>query len=317
MITEILYIISILLQFFVAVLSLRFISFTRIKLSWILISAGFILMAFRRFIEFSAFLNAKYYAELSLLSDWIAIATSVVIAIGVWLIRDIFHSLRMAELERKRADRKVLTAIMRTEERERRRFAEDIHDGLGPLLSTIKLYVNELASDEIPGEEKKDSINYINQLIDDAVSDIRTTANNLTPRVIHEYGLVSAVEEFCNNISRTQKLTIAVIKPGKNPDLGKNSEINLYRIINELINNTIKHSDARKATIEFTVWGKKLLVQYSDTGKGFDYRHYDNRIKGEGISNIITRVGSIDGKIKIFSEEGKGFKAKIEVPLKS
>ncbi|NJK84740.1 MAG: hypothetical protein HC906_00900 [Bacteroidales bacterium] len=248
MVTQSLYIISILLQIFVAVLALRFISFTRIKISWVLISIGFIMMAFRRFIEFSAHLNTKYYEELSRASEWIGIATSVVIAVGVWLIRDIFYSLKRAEIEQKRSERKVLTAIMHTEEKERRRFAEDIHDGLGPLLSTIKLYVNELTSEELSIEEKKDSINYINQLIDDAVSDIRTTANNLTPRVIHEYGLISAVEEFCNGISRTQKLNIQLDKPDLKPEISKHAEINLYRIINELINNTLKHSGAKSVT---------------------------------------------------------------------
>ena len=273
-------------------------------------------MAFRRFIEFSAFLNTKYYEELSLLGDWIAIATSVVIAVGVWLIRDIFYSLKMAELERERAERKVLSAIMRTEESERRRFAEDIHDGLGPLLSTIKLYVNELDSEELSSDEKSDSINYINQLIDDAVSDIRTTANNLTPRVIHEYGLISAVEDFCSNISRTQKLTITVEKPAKKVNLGKNTEINLYRIISELINNTIKHSESKSAKVVFSIKAKKLHVNYSDEGKGFNYKSHDMKLKGEGINNILTRVNSIDGKIKITSKEGDGFKASIEIPVR-
>ncbi|HJX70348.1 MAG TPA: histidine kinase, partial [Bacteroidales bacterium] len=201
MVTQILYIVSIILQVFVAILAIRFISFTRLKFSWVLISFGFILMAFRRFIDLSAFLNTRYYEELSLLSNWIGIATSIVIAIGVWLIRDIFYSLRMAEIDRERAERKVLTAIISTEEKERRRFAEDMHDGLGPMLSTIKLYVNELISEDISKAEKNDYVNYINQLIDDAVSDIRTMSNNLTPRVIHEYGLISAIEEFCKSIS--------------------------------------------------------------------------------------------------------------------
>lgn len=314
MVTKTLFIVSIILQLFVAILSLRFISFTRKKISWILISFGFLLMAFRRFIEFSAYLNTKYYEELSRASDLIGILTSIVIAIGVWLIRDIFYSLKIAEIEQKRSERRVLTAIIRTEERERRRFAEDIHDGLGPLLSTIKLYVNELTSDDVSLQEKKDSISYINQLIDDAVSDIRTTANNLTPRVIHEYGLISAIDEFCNGISRTQKISIQFDKPDKKLELGKQTEINLYRIMNELVNNTLKHSGAKSAHIVFIVRGKKLIVTYSDDGKGFNYSVKNTR--GEGINNIITRVNSIDGKIKIISAEGKGFKAKIDVPLK-
>lgn len=316
MVTKTLFIASILLQLFVAILALRFISFTRIKVSWILISFGFLLMAFTRFIDFSAFLNIENSKTLMRISHWLGILTSIVIAAGVWLIRDLFYSLKIAEIEQKRSERKVLSAIMRTEERERRRFAEDIHDGLGPLLSTIKLYVNELTSEDVSMEEKKESITYINQLIDDAVSDIRTTANNLTPRVIHEYGLISAVDEFCNNISRTQKLNIIFEKPGKSPELGKQTEMNLYRIINELINNTLKHSGAKNVNVSFIMRKKNFVVKYSDDGRGFDYSTKNQKFKGEGLNNIITRVNSIDGKIKIISEEGKGFNATIDVPLK-
>ncbi len=316
MVTNILYIVSIVLQIFVAILALRFISFTRIKFSWMLISLGFILMAFRRFIELSAILNTKYYEELSILSGWTGIATSVIIAIGVWLIRDIFYSLRLAELERKRTERKVLSAIISTEEKERKRFAEDMHDGLGPLLSTIKLYVNELVTEDLTLVEKKDYVNYVNQLIDDAVSDIRTMSNNLTPRVIHEYGLISAIDEFCKSISRTQKLTIEFKKPRKNPELNKHLEINIYRIINELLNNTIKHAAAKTVHLSINFRAGKMLFNYVDDGKGFNYNGRNTKLKGEGINNIITRVNSIDGTIKIISQEGKGFNATIEIPLK-
>ena len=316
MVTKILYIVSIILQVFVAILAIRFISFTRLKFSWVLISFGFILMAFRRFIDLSAFLNTRYYEELSLLSNWIGIATSIVIAIGVWLIRDIFYSLRMAEIDRERSEKKVLTAIISTEEKERRRFAEDMHDGLGPMLSTIKLYVNELTSDDISKAEKNDYVNYINQLIDDAVSDIRTMSNNLTPRVIHEYGLISAIEEFCKSISRTQKLSIRFRKPRRKPVVGKHIEINLYRIVNELLNNTIKHAEAKSVDLSISIKGKNLLFNYTDDGKGFNYNMQEVKSKGEGINNIITRVKSINGSVKILSEEGKGFKITIEIPLK-
>ncbi|MBN2213781.1 MAG: sensor histidine kinase [Bacteroidales bacterium] len=316
MVTQILYIVSIVLQVFVAILAIRFISFTKLKFSWVLISFGFILMAFRRFIELSAFLNTKYYEELSMLSNWVGIATSVVIAIGVWLIRDIFYTLRIAEVERQRAERKVLTAIINTEEKERRRFAEDMHDGLGPMLSTIKLYVNELTSEDIPQAEKSDYVNYINQLIDDAVTDIRTMSDNLTPRVIHEYGLISAIEEFCKSISRTQKLSIRFKKPGKKPELRKHVEINLYRIVNELLNNTIKHAEAKSVDLSIAIKGKNLLFSYADDGKGFNYNLQKLRSKGEGINNIMTRVKSVNGSAKILSEQGKGFRIMIEIPVK-
>jgi signal transduction histidine kinase len=248
MVPKISIILSILLQFMVAFLALRFIAITKTKLSWILISIGFVLMAFRRVIDLSTYLNLKRYEELLSAGAWIGIAISILISIGIWLLRDIFYTWKRAELERKISERRVLNAIIRTEERERKRFAKDMHDGIGPLLSTIKLYMNELISEDVEKKEKEESMDYINKLIDDALSGIRTISNNLTPRVIDEYGLVSAINEFCNSINKTHKLAIDFKSPDK-LNLSNHIEINLFRIINELINNTLRHADASKAHI--------------------------------------------------------------------
>lgn len=312
MIPKISIILSIFLQFMVAFLALRFIVITKTKLSWILISLGFVLMAFRRMIDLSTFLNLKRYEELFSVGAWIGISTSIVIAIGIWLIRDIFYAWKRAEFERKITERKVLNAIIRTEERERKRFAKDMHDGIGPLLSTIKLYVNELISDEVTIKEKEESIDYINKLLDGTVSDIRTISNNLTPRVIHKYGLVSAINEFCNSISKTHKLAIKFKRP-KLLKLGNHIEINLYRIINELVNNTLKHANATKAEISIKEENNHIRFTYYDNGKGFDYSKYvDSKSKGDGINNILTRVQSMEGEIKLESSVGNGIFVNIE-----
>ncbi len=299
----------------VAFLALRFIPVTKRRLSWILISIGFVLMAFRRMIELSTFLNLKRYEELFSVGAWIGISTSIVIAIGIWLLRDIFYTWKRAEHERKMAERRVLNAVIRTEERERKRFAKDMHDGIGPLISTIKLYVNELISDEITEKEKEESVDYINKLLDDAVTGIRTISNNLTPRIIHEYGLVSAITDFCNSVNKTHKLAIKIKGP-KKLDLGNHIEINLYRIVNELVNNTLKHSDATKAEISIVQENNIIRFTYRDNGKGFDYSGYaESKYKGDGINNILTRVQSMDGQTDIETAEGKGILVNITFPL--
>ncbi len=306
MVPKISIIISILLQFMVAFLALRFIPVTQRKLSWILISIGFVLMALRRMLELSTFLNLKRYEELFSVGAWIGISTSIVIAVGVWLLRDMFYTWKRAELERKLTEKRVLNAVIRTEEKERRRFAKDMHDGIGPLISTIKLYVNELISDEITSKEKEESVDYINKLLDDAVSGLRTISNNMTPGVIHEYGLFSAINEFCNSVNKTHKLAIKFNAP-RGLNLGNHVEINLYRIVNELVNNTLKHSDATDAEISITRENGNIRFTYYDNGKGFDYSKYTElKHKGDGINNILTRVRSLDGEINIESSEGKG-----------
>ncbi len=312
MVPKISIILSILLQFMVAFLALRFIAITKTKLSWILISIGFVLMAFRRIIDLSTYLNLKRYEELLSVGAWIGISISIVISIGIWLLRDIFYTWKRAELERKISERRVLNAIIRTEERERKRFAKDVHDGIGPLLSTIKLYINELISEDVTKTEKEESMDYINKLIDDALSGIRTISNNLTPRVIHEYGLVSAINEFCNSINKTHKLSIEFKSPQK-LNLGNHIEINLFRIINELVNNTLKHANASKAGISIKEEDNHIIFFYYDNGKGFDYLKYtETKQKGDGINNILTRVQSMDGEIAIKTSEGHGINVRIE-----
>ena len=312
MVPKISIILSILLQFMVAFLALRFITITKTKLSWILISIGFILMAFRRVIDLSTYLNLKRYEELLSVGAWIGISISILISIGIWLLRDMFYTWRRAEHERKISERRVLNAIIRTEERERKRFAKDMHDGIGPLLSTIKLYTNELVSEDITKKEKKESVDYVNKLIDDALSGIRTISNNLTPRVIHEYGLVSAINDFCNSINKTHKLSIEFKSPGK-LNLSNHIEINLFRIVNELVNNTLKHANATRAGISIKEENNNIIFSYYDNGRGFDYSKYaEDKQKGDGINNILTRVQSMDGKINIETAEGQGINVKIE-----
>jgi signal transduction histidine kinase len=312
MVPKISIILSILLQFMVAFLALRFIAITKTKLSWILISIGFVLMAFRRIIDLSTYLNLKRYEELLSAGAWIGIAISILISIGIWLLRDIFYTWKRAELERKISERRVLNAIIRTEERERKRFAKDMHDGIGPLLSTIKLYMNELISEDVEKKEKEESMDYINKLIDDALSGIRTISNNLTPRVIDEYGLVSAINEFCISINKTHKLAIDFKSPDK-LNLSNHIEINLFRIINELVNNTLKHADASKVRITITEENSHIIFTYSDNGRGFDYSKYiEDKQKGDGINNILTRVQSMDGDINIETGESKGINVRIE-----
>ncbi|HSH50593.1 MAG TPA: histidine kinase, partial [Bacteroidales bacterium] len=137
-------IISIVLQLIAVFIALRLTKVTKYKISWILISVGFVFMAVRRFIDLFQFINQPASEDLNLLNDWIAVIISILIAAGVIIIPEIFNYLRKAEFDRKNEEKKVLNAIMMTEEKERKRFAKDLHDGLGPLLSTVKISISAL-----------------------------------------------------------------------------------------------------------------------------------------------------------------------------
>ncbi len=173
-------------------------------------------------------------------------------------------------LKRKEMERKVLSAIIQTEEKERERFSKDMHDGIGPLLSTVKLYVNELGTPEIGDKEKKEFVIQVNKMLDDAVASIREISNNLMPRVIHEYGLVKALEAFCKKVNQTGKIYVDFNAARIESSLDKNVQLILFRVINELLTNTIKHARAKNAYVQLQKSDDNISLIFTDDGIGFD-----------------------------------------------
>ena len=218
--------------------------------------------------------------------------------------------------ERKELRKKILKTIIETEEKERRRFAKDLHDGLGPLLSTIKLYINELEGEDIEEKEKKDYIKYTSELIDEAVANTRNISNNITPNIISNYGLVRSVEAFVNKINKTQHVEIIFKCIEIREKLDETIELILYRIITELINNTIKHAAATKIKIVLEHLNNKLLLTYQDDGIGFDLNQVlKNDSGGMGLKNIISRIDSINGSISINENVEKGTEVLIRIDV--
>jgi PAS domain S-box-containing protein len=218
--------------------------------------------------------------------------------------------------ERRELERKILSAVIQGEEKERSRFAREMHDGLGPLLSTIKLYVNELGSSGIHEDERKDLIRHSNELIDEAVNSARTISNNLMPTVIHSYGLVNAVQAFCEKVNKTNQLNIRFETENIHQRLDQNLELILFRVISELINNTLKHAEAKYVNILLVQYEDRLSLYFKDDGVGFvveDIIQSEN--KGMGLKNIISRVKSINGNYHFLSRPGEGFTIRIEINL--
>jgi len=214
------------------------------------------------------------------------------------------------------SERLILSAIIRGEERERERFAKEMHDGLGPLLSTIKLYVNELDSFSMSETERKELINHCNELLDDAVNSTRTISNNLMPTVIHSYGLVKAVQAFCDKVNKTNQLKIAFETENIEERLESDLELIFFRVISELINNTIKHAQAKNIYIMLIKYETRLVLYFKDDGVGFVVDEIVNsENKGMGLKNIISRVKSINGKYNFYSSPSAGFTLKIEITI--
>jgi signal transduction histidine kinase len=189
-----------------------------------------------------------------------------------------------------------------------------MHDGLDPMVSTVKLYVGKLADAHTSEEEKASYIKQVNEIIDEAVSSTREISNNLMPRVIHEYGVVKAIQAFCNKINLTNRIKIEFNSVGVDQTMDKNIQLILFRVISELINNTIKHAKATLISINIEANEGKIRVEFKDNGIGFNTEKImsDKKI-GIGLKSIISRIKSINGRCQFSSEVGQGFKIIIEI----
>ncbi|HEB62553.1 MAG TPA: sensor histidine kinase [Bacteroidetes bacterium] len=208
-------------------------------------------------------------------------------------------------------EKRILSSVIETENRERKRFAMDLHDGLGPLLSGIRLYVGEM--DYLSGKDKKTVIVEIKKLIDQAISDIRSISRNIMPDSFSENGLVKSLELFINKIKPISNIKIDFVNHLGNKKFNKGFEIIIYRIITELINNSIKHSGADLIRIEFLTIQNKFIIYYKDNGKGFDVENVIKGSKGLGLKNIRDRINTLGGFMNINSTIGQGVDIEIQI----
>jgi PAS domain S-box-containing protein len=233
-----------------------------------------------------------------------------------YLGQEAIISIARETTERKQMERKILSAVIKAEEQERERISRDIHDGLGPLLSTIKLYVNELESGDLETAEKTEMLKQTNELINEAITSTRAISNNLSPHLIMDFGLVKAVESFCKKVNLAQKIQIKFGNSLENRRFDQTIEIVLYRVITELINNTLKHASASKIEIDLEVLEGILQLTYLDDGVGFDKEKVMNgETGGMGMKNIVSRLQSINGNYRIHSRPGAGFLIVVEINL--
>ncbi len=306
-------IISIALQIIAAVIALRFMKMTRYRLSWILLSTSFVLMSLRTLIQLIEYFQGKPSFELTMMDDWMNVLISVLIISGVVLIRELFTSLKRAETDRMRSDRRLLNAIINTEETEKKRFAKDLHDGLGPLLSTVKMSLSALipmVSDPVG----KEILGNTNHVVNEALSTIKEIANNMSPHVLTNLGVASAISTFAAKVNQTRSVSIDFRTNMEGERFDTDKEVVMYRAACELINNGMKHSGASRIEMDLHRHQKIITLQYLDNGRGFDTEKLTSEeAVGMGIPNIETRVRAVDGVFLIESSKGKGTSALIRV----
>ena len=216
--------------------------------------------------------------------------------------------------ERKMLEKRIFNSEIRSEEKERERFAKELHDGLGPILSTCKIYLHSL-NEMLAGREELLKISdRALTLIDDALGSIKEISNNLSPHVLRNFGLVQAVIAFTHNLETVSTLKFEV-HYNYEERLNEVIEFTAYRIITELINNSVKYADATLIVIDIVLNRPYLSVSYSDNGMGFDMNDVKRAKKGFGLTNIETRISKFNGLHSYETSPGNGVKVAFALDL--
>ncbi len=215
--------------------------------------------------------------------------------------------------QQKKLVQEKLGAEINAREQEKKKLATDLHDDIGPLLAAIKLYVNALSQNE---EKEKELIGNINKYLDNTVKHVRLMANGLTSNTLQRKGLLNALQEHISNIELYVPFEIHFLPEIAGVGLTEDAALNIYRIVQEIITNTIKHANAGVLEIALVKNNSNLEIWTSDDGVGFEYTDHNFVSTGNGISNIKSRVELLGGKYSLYSRNSEGTRFAIEIPIK-
>lgn len=222
-----------------------------------------------------------------------------------------------ASLDAELALQKDLRAksVIEAEEKERIRIATDLHDGVGQLLSAAKMNLSSLEK-ELNLTKPAQLTTYKNamDLLDDSVKEVRAVSHNMMPNTLLKLGLASAVKEFITKIQGTPNLKVNLEIVGLNVRLDQEKETILYRVIQEVVSNIIKHAKASELTLQLIKHDSELTILIEDNGVGFDTSKL-NDFEGIGLKNILSRVEFINGKVHFDSTHSRGTTVIIEVKV--
>lgn len=209
-----------------------------------------------------------------------------------------------------RLQRERIMAEINLLENERKRIATDLHDSTGPLLSTVKLMINSLES---ASEEDKELIGKSTKYIDDTIATLRQISHNLLPNTLERKGLIEATREFVQQISDKKLLEIQLHTTG-DIRIRPEKAIHIFRIIQEIVYNTIKHAHATHLQIAINPDGDHLLLLIREDGAGFDVKKAKEESAGLGMRSLEIRTDILQGVLSITSAPGQGTNYFIRIP---
>ncbi len=224
------------------------------------------------------------------------------------------ESLHELEMEQEKQNSKIsnLTAMLEGQENERSRLARDLHDGLGGLLSGTKICLSNVNHRTNPKEIQIQLDKSLNQ-IDFAVHELRRVAHNLMPELLLKYGLQETIQEYVNRMS-SERLEVSAQFVNLKTELPHDKQILVYRIIQELVNNALKHANAHQIIVQLAENDQHIFVTVEDDGDGFATEILDQK-KSAGIHNVKTRLSLLNGQLNIQTQEKVGTTIEFDFPV--
>ena len=301
---------AIIIQFVAMYYAVRLVRVTKYNAIWILFIIGFVILAGERLLQ----LVAAYGWELPQWGmTWFDIVVSICMSIGIVLLDRLLLFIDRLNRHRQLTDRRILTAVLRTEERTRANFSKELHDGLGPLLSSAKISLSALSRDEMD-KSRREIFNNTLYVVDEALRSLREISNNLSPHVLSDFGLSRGVQNFIDRTRSLHDVKLSFATNLTKERYDADIEVIIYRVVCELVTNSLKHSGCSEIRLSLMSVGDVLKLEYSDNGKGFDPQAMMDC--GMGLSNINSRVNSLNGELVMTSSRGNGMRATIKVNVK-
>jgi two-component system, NarL family, sensor kinase len=224
------------------------------------------------------------------------------------------RKLQQAKITELEKDKHLLAidAMLKGQEEERSRIAKDLHDGLGGMLSGTKLSFMNMKENLIMDAPNVSAFENSILQLDNTITELRKVAHNLMPEALVKFGLKNAILDYCNALQLSSKTKIVYEQMGEDRALGNTTDLYIYRIIQELVNNSIKHASANTILVQLTKTPQKVLITVEDDGKGFD-KNLLNTAKGIGLQSVQQRIDYLKGSLQIDTQPNEGTSFHIEL----
>jgi signal transduction histidine kinase len=203
-------------------------------------------------------------------------------------------------------------ALLEGQEEERRRLARELHDGIGQMLTGLKLHTEQLGSAAFT-EKQRRTYDELRRLLHDTMESTRTVAHNLMPSVLSDFGVAAALRLLAEQTAKTAGVRVQFSGP-EHLRLPPPVETGLYRLAQEALHNAVKHADATRIRLELSQKNGFVTLLVEDDGRGFDPRKKRGSAPGSGLRNLRTRAELLNGSVKISSEPGKGTRVLAKLP---